>query len=141
MNNARVFIDTSYFAAFANKRDPFHEKAKAFLPKCFERGYSLYTTDHVFSETITLLRCKMKVSVQDIFKIIQNIELSNIRLFGVDQDLFKDALELMGKYDDHYFSMTDCISFVVMRELKTRNVLTLDRDFEAAGYNNLLFAD
>jgi predicted nucleic acid-binding protein len=39
------------------------------------------------------------------------------------------------RWSDKSFSFTDCTSFVVMKELRIRRALTLDRHFEQAGFD------
>ena len=40
--------------------------------------------------------------------------------------------------DSFYWSLTDCISFVVMRQYEIGEALTADRHFEQAGFTILL---
>jgi len=61
-----------------------------------------------------------------------------LNVIEVGRDRFGDALILMHKFKDHFFSMTDCVSFVVMKELRIRDVFTTDKHFTIAGFNNLL---
>ena len=39
---------------------------------------------------------------------------------------------------DHEFSFTDCVSFVVMKELRLVDALATDKHFCIAGFNPLL---
>jgi len=41
-------------------------------------------------------------------------------------------------YQDKSWSIVDCISFVVMRDMEIINALTFDRHFEQAGFHILL---
>jgi predicted nucleic acid-binding protein len=47
------------------------------------------------------------------------------------------ARGLFFRYRDKEFSFTDCTSFVVMRQLKLREVLTTDHHFAQAGFITL----
>ena len=52
-----------------------------------------------------------------------------------DADLEARAEERwLAKYDDHALSLTDGVSFEVMRERRIREVLTLDDHFAVAGF-------
>ena len=51
---------------------------------------------------------------------------------------FRAALKVYNDRPDKTWGMTDCISFVVMREKKIKQALTADRHFVQAGFEALL---
>ncbi|PYP86948.1 MAG: hypothetical protein DMF61_12200 [Blastocatellia bacterium AA13] len=56
-------------------------------------------------------------------------------------ELFLDsayAIALSSPKDDKEWGITDCISFVVMRERRLTKALTTDRHFQQAGFRTLL---
>lgn len=134
----RVFVDTSFFVALADESETSHGLAKKVLLDCISKKLSLYTSDYVLDELVTFMRCTKKEPFDAVFSFIKKVDLSEIRLFGITQDIFADALILMGRYKDHFFSMTDCVNFMVMKDLQTKDVLTLDKDFTIAGFNDLM---
>lgn len=134
----KVFIDTSAFIAFVLDTEPYHSIVADWFRKCFREGVSMITTDYIIDELLTFLRCKKKVPMEIVLSFIVNSYSSGINVFGVSETLFGEAIGLMTKYKDHYFSSTDCVSFSVMKEMKINNVLTLDNDFTIVGFNNLL---
>ncbi len=54
------------------------------------------------------------------------------------QPLFDSGVALFSKRLDKRWSLTDCISFVVMEEQGITHALTGDRHFEQAGFVALL---
>ena len=62
----------------------------------------------------------------------------DIETVTVDTPLLERALALYGSRSDKDWGLTDCISFVVMREHGLIGVLTTDRHFAQAGFHNLL---
>lgn len=52
----------------------------------------------------------------------------------MDAALFERALLLYGERMDKEWSLTDCISFVVMHERNLTQASTTDRHFAQAGY-------
>jgi uncharacterized protein len=52
--------------------------------------------------------------------------------------LFDAALELFGRRSDKGWSLTDCTSFVIMKQKGLRDALTADRHFRQAGFGALL---
>lgn len=55
-----------------------------------------------------------------------------------DPSLFRQGFELLASRMDKDWSLTDCISFVVMRERCIAEALTGDHHFEQAGFVALL---
>ena len=55
--------------------------------------------------------------------------------------LLDQGLEFFAQHADKRWSLTDCISFVVMRREGVRDALTSDHDFEQDGFRALLRAD
>jgi predicted nucleic acid-binding protein len=54
------------------------------------------------------------------------------------EELLEAGLELFNDRPDKTWSLTDCISFVVMQRLGLDRALTLDHHFEQAGFEVLL---
>jgi len=52
--------------------------------------------------------------------------------------LFEKGLRFYAERPDKAWSLTDCISFVVMEERGIRDALGLDRHFEQAGFRLLV---
>ena len=139
----QIFVDTSALIEFANRSDGPHGSKEIldYFAKYANLGHGFVTTDYVLDEFLTLARCRHKKSVQSLLEFVNEIYASDIEIVGITKSIFGEALTFMAKYQDHYFSFTDCVSFVVMKELKTRDVFTLDSDFKAAGFNNLFEVD
>jgi predicted nucleic acid-binding protein len=57
------------------------------------------------------------------------------------RQLFEQGIEFYGRRPDKAWSLTDCISFVVMDEQGIQDALTGDHHFEQAGYRALLKSD
>ncbi len=54
------------------------------------------------------------------------------------QELFERGVELFNDRPDKGWSLTDCISFVVMDQRRLMDALTADHHFEQVGFNVLL---
>jgi hypothetical protein len=61
-----------------------------------------------------------------------------VRILPLDSRLFNRGLERMASRPDKDWSLTDCISFVVMEDHDIKEALTADRHFEQAGFTALL---
>lgn len=130
-----VFADTFYFLALLNSRDRWHARAVAFT-KSFEG--TLITTAWVLTE----LGDAMSGSPQDRLEFIEMLvdlkKNPRIRLIPAEQKVFEEGVQLFADRSDKRWSLTDCISFVVMQQEGVSEVLSGDKHFEQAGYVRLL---
>jgi uncharacterized protein len=55
------------------------------------------------------------------------LESDLIELIQVDEALFQAGWEFFKQHQDKTFSLTDCISFVVMKERKIKSALSFDK--------------
>ena len=129
-----VFADTSYFLALLNVRDEAHLKASEFSQT---HDQPLLTTVWVLTEVGDA------VSRSDNRQVFQKL-LSDLRqdpesiVLPADQQLWEKGVALYSRRADKNWSLTDCISFEVMRDEGLTEALTGDRHFEQAGFIVLL---
>ncbi len=133
----KLFIDTSAFKAFYDEGDEHHEEATSFLRKIKEGKAPhrrFFTTDYVLDETFTLIRLAHSHSKSVEFgEALLNSKA--ILLIYVEDDVFKKAWYMFREYKDKIWSFTDCVSFIIMQELKIDYAFTFDKNFEQAGFN------
>lgn len=135
----QIFVDTGPLIALADAKNQDYERVYNFFTQKYHPGeMSLLTTDFVLDEFLTIMRCREKQPMDKLIKFVNAIFISDIEVVGIGRELFGDALTLMATFDDQYFSCTDCVSFMVMKDLKIKDVITLDKHFVVAGFNNLL---
>lgn len=60
------------------------------------------------------------------------------KVVGFDNQLYEEGIRLFQDRDDKEWSLTDCISFVVMKREGLTEALTGDHHFEQAGFDALL---
>lgn len=61
-----------------------------------------------------------------------------MQILGATSDQFQCAQRLWRERRDQAFPLTDCTSFVLMREHGLTDALTADKHFRAMGFNPLL---
>lgn len=130
----RVFADTSFFVAAIGPRDVYHQRALEFM-----RDYEgeVLTTDFVIVEFGNyLFRIKDRPFFDPVLKNIQ--ENPQYRIIEATHILLERGIRLFIDRLDKEWSLTDCISFVVMEEYGVTESLTSDGDFEQAGFRALL---
>lgn len=134
---SEVFIDTSGYYALLVGGDDRHGQAAAFMKSAAEKKRRFVTTDYVVDETATLLLARrMERLVSPFLDTV--IRSSACRMLWMDADRFERTRVLFVRHLGSKWSFTDCLSFVVMRELGLHDALTKDGHFRSAGFFPLL---
>ena len=130
----RVFADTSFFVAAIGARDQYHRRAVEFMR---EYDRQVVTTDFVLIEFGNYL---YRIKDRPFFEpVLRNIQANpQYEIIAATRDLLDRGIERYIARPDKEWSLTDCISFVVMEEHKVTEALTSDGDFEQAGFVALL---
>lgn len=128
-----LFADTFYFLALLSRRDDAHARASAFD----QQGVRIVTTEWVLTEVADgFAAAPQRSSVAAFIQLLG--ETPEVEVAAASHDLFRRGLKLYAERPDKEWSLTDCISFVVMRERGLTNALTADHHFEQAGFKPLL---
>ena len=129
-----VFADTHYFIALLNPPDAAHARAMAFTHGF---GGQYVTTREVLVELADgFCGLGSRLAAGQFIDDIQTNKA--MRIIWSDKTLFDDGLSLYMARADKTWSLTDCISFVVMTREGITEALTGDHHFEQAGFVALL---
>nr|BAL59821.1 hypothetical conserved protein [Candidatus Acetothermum autotrophicum] len=128
-----IFVDTSAWIALTVEDDAHHEAARRVYPELLQSYRRLVTTNLVIAETYILLRKTAGYAPALLFLEMVMTSSRIEKVFSTAEHEVK-AYELLKKYQDHDFSFTDAVSFVVMKERKIREAFTFDQHFRIAGY-------
>ena len=131
-----IFVDTAGWMACADSADPAHGRARAARDAALTAGQLLVTTDYVIDESLTLIRVRLSLAAAETWW--DQVEgSSRVRHETIDALRAERARAVFFRHRDKDYSFTDCTSFVVMRELKVREVLTTDGHFRHMGFDVL----
>jgi uncharacterized protein len=132
----RFFLDTGFLIALESSDDQHHKAAQGFWYPFLETGPMLVTTSYVFDEVTTYFNSRAHHSKA--VEVGQNLlESQSIECIHISQDLFESGWEILKNHNDKRYSLTDCISFAVMKKEGLQNALSFDRHFEQAGFHLL----
>lgn len=129
-----IFVDTVYWLALVSKNDRWHGQALDWSSRIEEQ---LVTTDAVLTEVADAL-CRAdrrRWAVEAVEAIRADRSITSI---SGSAKLFTDGLKLYAARRDKDWSLTDCMSFVVMKDRKIEQALTADVHFVQAGFRALL---
>ncbi|HSU66595.1 MAG TPA: PIN domain-containing protein [Tepidisphaeraceae bacterium] len=129
------FADTSWFLAMIGPKDTHHARAVALSRN---RSLPLVTTEWVIVELANGMS-RPPARRRVFATIVTSIESDPTALvIPSERQLFRRGLALYLDRPDKEWSLTDCISFVVMKDRGITEALTGDHHFEQAGFVALL---
>ncbi|HEX5472090.1 MAG TPA: PIN domain-containing protein [Lacipirellulaceae bacterium] len=130
----QVFADTFYFLALLSQSDTAHERTRRITAG---QPSTLVTTAWVLTELAnSLAKRDTRAGFLTTFDALASNPSAVI--IGHDDRLFEKGFELYRNRPDKDWSLTDCISFVVMNERQITEALTGDHHFEQAGFIAML---
>jgi uncharacterized protein len=130
-----VCADSFFYFALVNPNDPAHAKAMAFT-----QGY----TGRTVTTRCVLTELADGWSKPSSRRLVFPRLLADLRssvattIVPTTDQLWQEAVDLYEQRADKEWSLTDCISFVVMQREGLTDVLTGDKHFEQAGFKALL---
>lgn len=131
---SRVFADTSFYVAAVNEHDVLHSSVRQFSDNF---AGEIVTTEYVLVELgnwLSKSRNKKRFGV--LLDVIDGDP--DTQVIPAGRELLSDGARLFVQHEDKQWSLTDCISFVVMRRLGISEALTSDHHFLQAGFKSLL---
>lgn len=129
----RIFADAFFYIALLNRRDAAHQRAIKVLTTS---GIKTVTTTAVLLEVADAMTAPHWRRV--CAGLLEELpKQSGTVVRSLNENLRNRGLDLYGRRPDKEWSLTDCISFVVMQEEGLEEALTGDRHFEQAGFRAL----
>ncbi len=136
MSGERLLLDSTFIAGLINSRDQLHLQAKDFL-QLVETAAEVVITEAVLIEVGNLLH-----SVQQRQRTAEFIDAcygtTNVTIVSVNTELLLKAVDFYRLHQDKDWGLTDCISFVVMKERGLIIAMTADAHFQQAGFRALM---
>jgi len=132
----RYFADTYYFLALLAPDDEARDEAIALANSL---SPALVTTDAVLLELADALSSpRDREMIADYIRALW--QDPRVEVHAVDRALMTRGIDLYAARGDKKWSLTDCISFVVMEEEDIGQALTGDVHFQQAGFRILFDA-
>ncbi len=129
-----VFADTSYYLALINSTDQYHSAVCQWTSEF--AGTSL-TTAWVICELANAM--SQSVNRPFFLSLIRDLQTdSRVKIVPPSEELFDRGLDIFSRRSDKDWSLTDCISFLVMEDYGLKEAATLDHHFIQAGFNVLI---
>jgi len=126
-----TFVDTSAFLALLNRDDQNHIDARPLWHALVEDRTILACTSYVLLETITLVQHRLGM---DAVRVFSNDIVPVLTAEWVSQELHEAGMAALLTAGRRNLSLTDCISFEVMRRRGIHRAFAFDRHFDEQGF-------
>jgi predicted nucleic acid-binding protein len=128
-----LFLDSAFVIALVFKADQSYAKAQITWERLTSERRKFVTTTFILDEAVTFLssRGEHELAVE-----IGNQLLTSpaIEMVDIERPLLEQGWEYFVRHHDKTYSLTDCISFVVMKREAILEALTFDAHFTQAGF-------
>ncbi|HLH22707.1 MAG TPA: PIN domain-containing protein [Chloroflexota bacterium] len=127
----RVLVDTSAYYAIAASESTRHGAAVRILRGLDGRPTRLFTTNYILAEIHALLLIRRGRDLAA--RVLREIDQSPTAIVRVSYRDEQRAREIIHRYDDKNFSLTDATSFAVMERLRIPTAFSFDHNFVQYG--------
>jgi predicted nucleic acid-binding protein len=132
-----VFADTVYWIALVNPRDQLHGRACAASADL--AGGRIVTSEWILTELLNCFaesRPELRIAASNAVASLRSSP--DVIIAPQTSSGFSGAFDHYCDRTDKGWSLTDCSSFLIMRERGIDTALTHDKHFEQAGFKALL---
>ena len=129
----KVFLDTSYILALELANDRNHIKTKKHWQQLGKNLPQIVTTTYIFDEIVTYFNSRNH-HAKEVLVGNSLLQSAFMEIIYVDRQLFDAGWQYFQKYQDKQYSLTDCISFIVMNRENITLAFSLDKHFSQAGF-------
>lgn len=132
----RLLVDTSAWAAIGDTNDDHHHAALLYQAQ-IARRYRLIVTNYILDELYTLLLMNIGYTqtVQFKHKLDQLIQGGLIEIIWVSETIVNQSWQVFEQFNvDKFWSFTDCVSYVVMKNHGITEVFSFDHHFSQMSF-------
>ena len=130
-----ILVDTVAWLGLLSPLAPYHRRASRSFAEARQERSSLLTTSLIVAEVLDGAAERDRRFSPLLRRAIERFE---VEVVWVDEPLFERAWEFYDARHDKEWSLTDCVSFVLMKQRGLFQSLTYDHHFEQAGFGALL---
>jgi len=129
-----MLMDTSGLFCSHHAGEPQHAEAA----RLFETAPLRLTHSYILAEFVPLCRARRLDMAEALGFAADLLDNPHVEVVWVDRDLHRRALTFLRARPDKTYSLSDAVSFVLMRERGLTDALTTDRHFDQEGFVRLL---
>ena len=131
------FVDSSYWIARIYPKDNLYRQALNISQTLVDS--ELVTSDSVLIEVLNKFSRRGGDFRESAARYVNKIFKEGVvKVIPQNRKHYMKALELYTNRSDKAYSLTDCMSMIIMNEYHIKQVLTSDRHFEQEGFEMLM---
>ena len=134
----QVFADTFFFVALLDRTDDWHERARLASLLLLENTV-VVTSDAVLVEFVNFFsNHNAEIRRRVVIQVHRILDAPEFHVLPMTRSAMLSGLSLHASRSDKGYSLTDCISMQMMRELGLFEILTHDHHFAQEGFVPML---
>ena len=133
----QIFLDTSYLQAIVDTGDNLNPLAITIIARL--GNFRGVTSEMVLTELLNALCSRGQFLRQSAIRLTRDLRHDeNTLIIPQTTEQFEQAFDFYQRRLDKGYSLTDCASMQIMRQLEIDEILTFDRHFQQEGFRALL---
>ena len=134
----QFYVDTGYWVALAATLDQGHANATSFA-RTLSTSDKLITSEFVLLEFLNYFSERGAIVRKHAASFVHRMEQdSQVHVVPLSRALYRKGFEMYDQFADKGWSLSDCTSFLIMKEMGLVKVLTFDHHFEQARFQSPL---
>ena len=133
MDHEDIFVDTGAWVALADEDDTYHGNAIAIYPGLLKSSRSLVTTNLVVAESHVIIMNELGHMAAVRFLDGVNASPRIVKVYS-NENIEREAEDILRRYDDQDFSYGDSVSFTIMKRQKIKKAFSFDKHFQTMGF-------
>jgi uncharacterized protein len=130
MNDAyNIFVDSDIFIALTVANDSNHQKAVALLTRLLETPAKFFTSNYVFSESITVISQRSSHAAAVAYIRRMQAQDSPFQIQQADEALDEQALQIFMQQTSKNTSYVDCTNIAFVQRLHADAIFSFDGDY------------
>ncbi|TRU71033.1 MAG: PIN domain-containing protein [Microcystis viridis Mv_BB_P_19951000_S69] len=133
----KIFLDTSYLQALADFGDNLNPLATAMAARL--GNFRGVTSEMVLTELLNALCSRGEFLRKSAIRLTHDLRNdSKTIIIPQTSEQFQQAFDFYQRRLDKGYSLTDCASMQIIRQLEIYEILTFDKHFQQEGFSALL---
>lgn len=133
----QIFLDTSYLQALVDFGDDLNPLALTMITRLGR--FRSVTSEMVLTELLNALCSRGEYLRKSAIRLTRRLRSDeNTLIIPQTSEQFEQAFDFYQRRLDKGYSLTDCASMQMMRQLEINEILTFDRHFQQEGFRTLL---